>query len=72
VTHGVTNTAQTEPQIYFHRPLSELLADAFASGLVLDGMEELPAPEQPMDEAKLIWNMLPDIPMAIALRFRRV
>lgn len=72
VTHGVTNTAQTEPQIYFHRPLSELLADAFASGLVLDGMEELPAPEQAEDEAKLIWNMLPDIPMAIALRFRRV
>lgn len=72
VTHGVTNTAQKEPQIYFHRPLSELLADAFAAGLVLDGMAELPAPEQPMDEAKLIWNMLPDIPMAIALRLRRV
>ena len=72
VTHGVTNTAQKEPQIYFHRSLSELLADAFASGLVLDGMEELPAPEQPTEEAKLIWNMLPEIPMAVALRFRRI
>jgi len=72
VTHGVTNTAQKEPQVYFHRSLSELLGDAFASGLVLDGMEELPAPEQPTEEAKLIWNMLPEIPMAVALRFRRV
>ncbi|MDE2968149.1 MAG: class I SAM-dependent methyltransferase [Chloroflexota bacterium] len=72
VTHGVTNTAQKEPQVYFHRSMSELLADAFASGLVLDGMEELSAPPQPTEEAKLIWNMLPDIPMAVALRFRRV
>ena len=72
VTHGVTNTAQQQPQIYFHRPLSELLADAFSAGLVLDGMEELAAPPQPMEEAKLIWNMLPEIPMAVALRFRRV
>lgn len=71
VTHGVTNTAQKERQIYFHRPLAELLADAFAAGLVLDGMEELAAPEQPIHEARLIWNMLPDIPMAVALRFRR-
>lgn len=72
VTHGVTNTAQKQPQVYFHRSLSELLADAFSAGLVLDGMEELAAPEQPMAEAKLIWNMLPEIPMAVALRFRRV
>ena len=71
VTHGVTNTAQQERQLYFHRPLSELLGDAFASGLVLDGMEELAAPEQAGGEAKLIWNMLPDIPMAVTLRFRR-
>ena len=72
VTHGVTNTAQKEPQIYFHRPMSELLGDAFAAGLVLDGMEELAAPQQPIDEAKLMWNFLPEIPMAVALRFRRV
>ena len=72
VTHGVTNTAQQEPQLYFHRPLSELLGDAFASGLVLDGMEELAAPQQPMEEAKLMWNFLAELPMAVALRFRRV
>ena len=72
VTHGVTNTAQKEPQIYFHRSLSELLGDAFAAGLALDGMEELAAPQQEQEEARLMWNVLPEIPMAIALRFRRV
>ena len=72
VTHGVTNTAQKERQLYFHRPLTELLTDAFSAGLVLDGMEELAAPTQGMDESKLMWNVLPEIPMAIALRFRRV
>ena len=71
VTHGVTNTAQTEPQVYFHRPLSELLNDAFASGLTLDGIEELAAPQQVMEESRLMWNVLPEIPMAIAMRFRR-
>ena len=71
VTHGVTNTAQTEPQVYFHRPLSELLNDAFASGLTLDGVEELAAPQQVMEESRLMWNVLPEIPMAIAMRFRR-
>ena len=72
VTHGVTNPAQSERQMYFHRPLSELLADAFAAGLVLDGMEELAAPQQEMESSRLMWNVLPDIPMAVALRFRRV
>lgn len=71
VTHGVTNTAQKEPQIYFHRALSELVTDAFASGLVLDGMEELAAPQQEIEESRLMWNVLPEIPMAVALRFRR-
>ena len=70
VTHGVTNVEQKERQVYFHRPLGELLQDAFAAGLMLDGMEELPAPQQPFEESKLMWNVLPEIPMAVALRFR--
>lgn len=70
VTHGVTNVQQKEKQIYFHRPLGELLQDAFSCGLALDGVEELAAPLQPMEESKLMWNVLPELPMAIALRFR--
>lgn len=70
VTHGVTNVQQKEKQIYFHRPLGELLQDAFSCGLALDGVEELAAPPQPMEESKLMWNVLPELPMAIALRFR--
>ena len=71
VTHGVTNVQQKERQVYFHRPLAELLNDAFAVGLTLDGIEELAAPEQPIEESRLMWNVLPEIPMAIALRLRR-
>ena len=70
VTHGVTNVQQKEKQIYFHRPLGELLQDAFSCGLALDGIEELAAAAQPMEESKLMWNVLPELPMAIALRFR--
>lgn len=70
VTHGVTNVQQKEKQIYFHRPLGELLQDAFSCGLALDGVEELAAAPQPMEESKLMWNVLPELPMAIALRFR--
>ena len=70
VTHGVTNVQQKEKQIYFHRPLGELLQDAFSCGLALDGIEELAASPQPIGESKLMWNVLPELPMAIALRFR--
>ena len=70
VTHGVTNVQQQERQVYFHRPLGELLQDAFSCGLVLDGIEELAAPQQPLEESKLMWNVLAEIPMAAALRFR--
>ena len=70
VTRGVTNVQQKERQIYFHRSLGELLQDAFSCGLALDGVEELAAPQQPMEESKLMWNVLGEIPMAIALRFR--
>lgn len=71
VTHGVTNVQQKERQVYFHRPLGELLQEAFSAGLVLDGLEELAAPQQPLEESKLMWNVLSEIPMAVALRFRR-
>lgn len=70
VTRGVTNVQQKERQIYFHRSLGELLQDAFSCGLALDGVEELAAPQQPLEESKLMWNVLGEIPMAIALRFR--
>lgn len=68
--HGVTSAKQPERQIYFHRPLAELLADAFATGWTLDGAEEIPAGGAAPD-SPLIWGKLPEIPMAIALRFRK-
>ena len=68
--HGITSVKQPERQLYFHRPLSELLADAFAAGWTLDGAEELPAAGAVTD-SPLIWGKLPEIPMALALRFRK-
>ena len=70
-THGVTNVMQQERQVYFHRPLQELLSDAFGAGWSLDGVEELAAPLQEEGESKLMWNVLPEIPMALALRLRK-
>jgi len=37
---GVAFQGQPVPHFYFHRPLSALLAPAFAAGFVLDGLEE--------------------------------
>ena len=68
--HGVTSPQQPERQLYFHRPLQELLGDAFATGWVLDGAEELIAGDASPD-SPLIWRQLPEIPMALALRFRK-
>ena len=68
--HGVTSPQQPERQLYFHRPLQELLGDAFATGWVLDGAEELIAGDASPD-SPLIWRRLPEIPMALALRLRK-
>lgn len=68
--HGVTSPQQPERQLYFHRPLQELLGDAFATGWVLDGAEELIAGDASPD-SPLIWRQLPEIPMALALRLRK-
>lgn len=65
--------ARNEPasHLYFHRPLHQLLGDAFAAGLVLDALEE-PA----FDEADfrpdrpLTWTSYPQIPPVMAARLR--
>ena len=69
MAQGVTSAEQRERQLYFHRPLAELLGDAFAAGWALDGAEELAAAEIAPD-GPFIWGKLPEIPMALALRFR--
>jgi len=40
IRRGAAIVGQPKAQLYFHRPLQELLGTAFASGLALDGLEE--------------------------------
>lgn len=56
---------------YYHRPLSELLGEAFKAGLVLDALEEpafSPPPGEPLQP--LSWYGFPQIPPLIAGRMR--
>jgi 2-polyprenyl-3-methyl-5-hydroxy-6-metoxy-1,4-benzoquinol methylase len=57
------------PHIYYHRPLHQLLGEAFAAGLVLDALEE-PAygPEDADPQRPLSWSSLWQIPPVLAGR----
>jgi 2-polyprenyl-3-methyl-5-hydroxy-6-metoxy-1,4-benzoquinol methylase len=62
---------EPNPHYYYHRPLHELLGEAFAAGLVMDGIEE---PAFPRDESKMkgciSWDTLWQIPPVLAGRLR--
>jgi ubiquinone/menaquinone biosynthesis C-methylase UbiE len=65
--------AKGEPaaHYYYHRPLHELLGEAFKAGLVLDGFEEpgfLPPEDASIDP--LSWYAHPQIPPVLAARLR--
>jgi 2-polyprenyl-3-methyl-5-hydroxy-6-metoxy-1,4-benzoquinol methylase len=64
---------EPNPHYYYHRPLHQLLGEAFAVGLVLDALEE-PAfpPDDKLDEYKLTWAALPQIPPVLAMRLRHL
>ena len=53
---------------YYHRPLHELLGEAFRAGLVLDGMEEPAYPQEETDDGQLSWRRLWQIPPVMAAR----
>lgn len=59
------------PHYYYHRPLGQLLGEAFAAGLVLDGIEEPAYPPDAANPARpLIWDNFPQIPPVMAMRLR--
>ncbi len=61
---------QPVPQVYFHRPLSVLLASCFRAGFALDGLEEPAfAPGEPA-ERPLAWANFPEIPPVLVGRLR--
>jgi SAM-dependent methyltransferase len=59
------------PHLYYHRPLQALLGEAFAAGLVLDGLGEPAFPAEGADAARpLSWSSLAHIPPVLAMRLR--
>lgn len=62
---------EPSPHYYYHRPLQDLLGEAFAAGLVLDGLVE-PAfpPDNPEANRPLSWYGYSQIPPILAGRFR--
>jgi SAM-dependent methyltransferase len=67
---GVAIHGQPANQLYFDRPLSELLAPFFAAGLALDGIEEPAFPEGEQADGPG-WRTTPDLPPFLVARLRR-
>jgi 2-polyprenyl-3-methyl-5-hydroxy-6-metoxy-1,4-benzoquinol methylase len=62
---------EPNPHYYYHRPLHQLLGEAFAAGLVLDALEEPAFPsDENLDAYRLTWATLPQIPPVLAMRLR--
>jgi SAM-dependent methyltransferase len=55
---------------YYHRPLHELLSEAFDAGLVLDGLVERSFPASTDDKPPLGWSAVPQIPAVLGMRLR--
>lgn len=59
------------PHMYYHRPLYALLGEAFAAGLVVDGMDERGYTQSSGEPPRLLsWRAVPQIPPVLAARFR--
>ncbi len=69
LTTGLAIRSQPQPQYYWHRPLHTLLNAAFAVGLVLDRLEEPPAPGPLVPERPLDWANF-DAPPLLFARLR--
>jgi 2-polyprenyl-3-methyl-5-hydroxy-6-metoxy-1,4-benzoquinol methylase len=69
---GLAMLKQPVPHLYFHRPLSALLAPAFRAGLVLDALEERAFPPEDIGSTALSWDgRFTEIPAALVGRLRR-
>lgn len=69
-TKAVGAIDEPNPHYYYHRPLHELLGEAFRAGLVLNGLEEIGFPREEADQAReLSWSKMWQIPPVMAGRF---
>ena len=67
---GDRQPGQPANQLYFDRPLSQLLAPFFAAGLALDGIEEPAFPEGEEADGPG-WRTTPELPPFLVARLRR-
>jgi SAM-dependent methyltransferase len=67
---GMGAPGEPVPHTYFHRPLGELLGEAFAAGLVMDGIEEPAFVPEEKDEGRLKWYNFAQIPPVLTARLR--
>jgi 2-polyprenyl-3-methyl-5-hydroxy-6-metoxy-1,4-benzoquinol methylase len=72
VAHGAAIAGQPKPQLYFHRPLQELLGAGFRAGFFLDGLEERAfPPDHPPGSNLLSWSgKFSEIPPVLVARLR--
>jgi hypothetical protein len=55
----------------YHRPLERLLEPFFKNGLMMDGLKEKTFTDGPDEDQLQSYHNFPQIPMLIAIRFRR-
>ncbi|MCE7987222.1 MAG: class I SAM-dependent methyltransferase [Caldilinea sp. CFX5] len=70
--HGLAIVGQPQPQLYFDRPLHQLLGAGFAAGFVVDALAERAfSPETPAGRNPLGWNgNFSEIPPVLVVRMR--
>ncbi|MBL8154073.1 MAG: class I SAM-dependent methyltransferase [Anaerolineae bacterium] len=68
---GAGAVGEPAPHYYYHRPLSQLLGEAFAAGLVLDALEEPGFPPE-AEPRPLTWASVWQMPPVLAGRLRVV
>lgn len=70
--HGLGIVGQPAAQYYFHRPLQQLLGEAFSAGFVLDGLEEPALTLERNPQRALSWSNFSEIPPFLIARLRPV
>jgi len=58
--------------LFFHRSLSELFQLAFQAGFVIDNFEERAFPKNGSNTEHNGWHLLSEVPVIMAVRFRKV
>lgn len=61
---------EPNPHLYYHRPIQELLNEAFDAGLILDGLVERSFPAASDENPALGWSAVPQFPAVLGMRLR--